>query len=144
MFMLADIIGPPLVKLVGDVLNRVLPPEKMTEKERADLEQAVTLEVLQADWQQVAGQLATNLEESKSESLFVSGWRPFVGWTCGSALAWVYVLQPFLAFGLGSAGVHTPPLPEVDMTTLLPLLMGLLGLGGLRTYEKVQGVNKAR
>ena len=75
--------------------------------------------------------------EANSNSLFVSGWRPFVGWTCGVALCYHFVLQPFLVFLLYSSG-YQMDLPVFDMTTLTTILMGLLGLGGLRSYEKVK------
>jgi hypothetical protein len=138
------VLAAPLIKIVGDVMNRLLPPEKMTEKERADLEQAVTLEVMKADWQGVAGQMAVNAEEAKRESIFVSGWRPFIGWVCGSAFAYHFVLQPFMVFGIAAYGADLPPLPALDAGTLMPVLMGMLGLGGMRSFEKYAGVSKKR
>ena len=82
-------------------------------------------------------QIEVNKVEANSNSLFVSGWRPFVGWTCGVALCYHFVLQPFLVFLLYSSGYQVD-LPVFDMTTLTTILMGLLGLGGLRSYEKVK------
>ena len=82
-------------------------------------------------------QIEVNKVEAGSSSLFVSGWRPFVGWTCGVALGYHFVLQPFLMFVLSSTG-NPMELPIFDMTTLTTVLMGMLGLGGLRTYEKVK------
>ena len=82
-------------------------------------------------------QIEVNKVEAGSSSLFVSGWRPFVGWTCGVALCYHFVLQPFLMFVLSSTG-NPMELPIFDMTTLTTVLMGMLGLGGLRTYEKVK------
>ena len=82
-------------------------------------------------------QIEVNKVEAGSSNLFVSGWRPFVGWTCGVALCYHFVLQPFLMFVLSSTG-NPMELPTFDMTTLTTVLMGMLGLGGLRTYEKVK------
>ena len=82
-------------------------------------------------------QIEVNKVEANSNSLFVAGWRPFVGWTCGVALCYHFVLQPFLVFLLYSSG-YQMDLPVFDMTTLTTILMGLLGLGGLRSYEKVK------
>ena len=82
-------------------------------------------------------QIEVNKVEAGSTNLFVSGWRPFVGWTCGVALCYHFVLQPFLAFLLYSFGQQIV-LPTFDMTTLTTVLMGMLGLGGLRSYEKVK------
>lgn len=83
------------------------------------------------------GQLDANKAEASSANWFVAGWRPFIGWVCGSAFAWAFVLQPFCAFFLSSAGRHIV-LPTLDLSTMMPVLLGMLGLGGLRTYEKVQ------
>jgi len=126
----------PVADLLGKVLDRVIPDPAL----RAQAE----LEVAKADWSVVQAQLAVNAEEAKSESVFVAGWRPFVGWTCGAALAWNFVALPLLAFSLTAAGVHLPPLPELAVDTLMPVLLGMLGLGGMRTFEKVQGANKRR
>ena len=82
-------------------------------------------------------QIEVNKVEAGSSSLFVSGWRPFVGWTCGVALCYHFVLQPFLMFVLSSIG-NPMELPVFHMETLTTVLMGMLGLGGLRTYEKVK------
>lgn len=87
-------------------------------------------------------QVSINKEEAKHRSIFVSGWRPFVGWTCGVALAYHFVLSPLILFGVTVAGVEIPDLPEFDMGSLMTVLMGMLGLGGLRTYEKQKGLTK--
>lgn len=88
------------------------------------------------------GQLEINREEAKHRSLWVAGWRPFVGWVCGVALAYHFVLAPFIVFGVGIAGYQLPALPEFDMGSLMTVLMGMLGLGGLRTFEKTKGLTK--
>ena len=88
------------------------------------------------------GQLEINKAEASHRSIFVAGWRPFVGWTCGVALAWHFVLAPFIIFGSAYAGVPLPELPQFDMSSLLTVLMGMLGLGGLRSFEKVKGLTK--
>ena len=73
--------------------------------------------------------------------MFVAGWRPFVGWTCGVALAYHFVLSPILGFILVLTGVETP-MPEFEFSQLSTILMGMLGLGGLRSYEKMKGVHR--
>lgn len=87
------------------------------------------------------GQLEINKEEAKHRSVFIAGWRPFVGWTCGLALLYHYLIQPILIFAFTAYGI-TIDLPEFDMASLLTVLMGMLGLGGLRTFEKFKGVTK--
>lgn len=86
-----------------------------------------------------AQQAAVDAEEAKNSSVFVSGWRPFIGWICGGGFAYHLILQPILSYSMAIFG-HTFPLPVFDTATLNDALMGMLGLGGLRTYEKVQGI----
>jgi len=88
------------------------------------------------------GQLEVNKAEASSRNIFVAGWRPFVGWTCGIALFWHFVGLPVTLFFVSWFGVEIPSLPEFDMQTLMTVLMGMLGLGGLRTFEKFKGVTK--
>ena len=85
-------------------------------------------------------QILVNREEAKHKSIFVSGWRPSVGWVCSIALFWHFVLQPFVVFGATVAGYELPPLPEFDMDSLMTVLLGMLGLGGMRTLEKTKNV----
>lgn len=89
--------------------------------------------------QLVQGQLDINKVEAASGSVFVAGWRPFIGWVCGAAFAYKFVLAPAAAFALTAAG-HSVVLPVLDFTEMLTVLLGLLGLGGLRTVEKIKGV----
>lgn len=87
-------------------------------------------------------QVAVNQQEAKHKSLFVAGWRPSVGWICSIAMGYHFVLQPVIIFGASVAGVAIPELPEFDMDSLMTVLLGMLGLGGLRTYEKQKGLTK--
>jgi hypothetical protein len=88
-------------------------------------------------------QLEVNKTEAAHKSIFVSGWRPFVGWCCGVSLAYHFLVAPFLAFILG---FYYPDvtLPEFDFSQLSTILMGMLGLGGLRTFEKMKGVSREK
>jgi hypothetical protein len=95
---------------------------------------------------QQSGELASmtaqtdiNKVEAASSSLFVSGWRPAIGWVCALALAYQYLLKPLSGVIASLFGVTIPPLPGLD-DNLWQLMMGMLGMGGLRTFEKVQGV----
>ena len=85
-------------------------------------------------------QIEVNKADAKG-NWFQSGWRPFIGWACGFALAYTYVMQPILTFGLAQAG-YLIDLPAVNLGEMMPVLMGLLGLGGLRSWEKVKGVSR--
>ena len=92
--------------------------------------------------EQQLAQIAINKEEAASGSLFKGGWRPFVGWVCGVAFCYHFILQPVIIFIVSIIGVNVPDLPEFQMNTLLTVLGGLLGIGGLRTYEKQKGLTK--
>jgi len=87
-------------------------------------------------------QIEVNKAEAASNSNYKGGWRPFVGWVCGIAFAYHFVLQPVVIFILAYCGLEVPDLPEFDMGQLMTVLMGMLGLGGLRSFEKYKGVSK--
>jgi len=87
-------------------------------------------------------QIEVNKAEATYGGWFRAGWRPFIGWVCGIAFAYHFVLQPFLVFLILAMAWPMPPLPEFEMTALLTVLGGLLGLGSLRTFEKTKGVAK--
>lgn len=88
------------------------------------------------------GQMEVNKQEAQHRSVFVAGWRPFIGWTCGVALAWHFVMAPVVIFLAAYSGVALPELPVFDMGSLITVLTGMLGLGALRTYEKSKGLTK--
>ena len=87
-------------------------------------------------------QLEINKAEAASGYIFKVGWRPAVGWVCAIAFAYHFILKELIIFGASFAGATLPELPEFDMGTLLTVLGGMLGIGGLRTYEKQKGLTK--
>ena len=93
------------------------------------------------DLAQITGQLEINKAEAQNPSVFVAGWRPAIGWVCALALFYQYLIRPIAQSAFAAAGHPLPPLVGLD-DNLWQLLLGMLGLGGLRTYEKVQGVAK--
>jgi len=133
--------------LLGDVIKGVfgvVDDLHMSGEEKADAKFRITQLAAAAD----IAQIEVNKQEAKSGLLFVSGWRPFVGWTCGSALAWTFVVSPIvnsIAFYVAAFTGNTidlSGLPTFDLAIMMPVLLGMLGLGSLRTYEKVQGVER--
>jgi len=92
--------------------------------------------------QALLAQLEINKAEASSGSLFKGGWRPFIGWICGVALLYHFILSPLIIFIVVLTGAKIPPLPEFDMGSLMTVLLGMLGIGGLRTYEKQKGLTK--
>ena len=87
-------------------------------------------------------QTEINKQEAAHRNMWVAGWRPFVGWVCGVALAWHFVLAPVVLFVAAWLDVFLPPLPAFDMDSLMTVLLGMLGLGGLRSYEKTKGLTR--
>lgn len=120
------------------IMKRVF-PEKMSDEAAAKMRQELTQAVLNGQLQQVLAQLQVNEKEAEHDSVFVAGWRPFIGWVCGSALAYHFILQPSLVFFVVWYKWSTPPLPSFDVSSLMTILLGMLGLGAMRSYEKVKG-----
>ncbi len=87
------------------------------------------------------GQLEINKAEAQSRNIFVAGWRPFIGWTCGVAMAYNYVIHPIMIFVLAQLD-YLVALPALDLGEMMPVLMGMLGLAGYRSFEKYKGISK--
>jgi len=126
-----DPIGS-IVEVVGKVLDKVLPDPKAKAdalQKLAEMQQAGDLAVM-------AQQAEINKIEAASPNLFVAGWRPFIGWVCGSALAIQLVVAPLAVQIAGLFGKHVP-MVELDISLLSTTLVGMLGLAGMRTVEKL-------
>ena len=129
---------PSILPAVTDIVGRFLPEDKEAKaKAQREIEAQLTAHLAKID----VGQLEINKTEAANRCIWVSGVRPFIGWSCGVALAWTYVITPILNFILAQTG-HLMDLPAMDMGEMMPVLMGMLGLGGLRTFEKFKGVAK--
>jgi hypothetical protein len=115
------------IDLAKTVVDKIWPDK--SEQERAQL--AAALQIVQ-------GQLEINKAEAASPNVFTSGWRPFIGWVCGSAFAWNWIGLPVAVFVSNYAG-HPLQVSPADMSEMMPVLMGMLGLAGLRSFEKVRG-----
>lgn len=129
--------------LIGKVLNRVLPDEAAREAatlKLMELEQQGNLAELEADVALATGQLEVNKAEAAHGSIFVAGWRPFIGWICGFALLYSFILLPFMMFGAFLANFDVSAAPKLNTGELMTVLLGMLGLGGMRSYEKRNGV----
>lgn len=118
-----------------DIADKIFPDKIAQEKARAEF----LLKATELDNQIAASQIDVNKTEAASENLFVAGWRPFIGWVCGSAFAYHMILQPLITYVYAIRGVVID-LPVFDASLLNATLMGLLGLGTLRTVEKVQAL----
>jgi hypothetical protein len=129
--------------LISKVIDRVIPdPVQQAEAKLkvAELAQNGELEQLHAEVQLATGQMDINKVEAASSSTFVSGWRPFIGWICGAALAYVGLVEPLARFIAQVAFHYNGAFPIIDTNLTMQVLLGMLGLGTLRTYEKKNGV----
>ncbi len=124
---------------LGPVLDGVLKliPDKNA---RAVAKEQFENQILSALTVIVQGQLTINMKEAEHGSIFVAGWRPAIGWVCGAGLAWNYVVQPLISWVGFAFGVDLSGAPQLEIGELMGLLAGMLGMGGLRTYEKRVGV----
>jgi hypothetical protein len=115
------------------ILDKFIPDPAEKAKAEGELRGALLA------WDQM--QASVNVEEAKSSSIFVAGWRPFVGWTCGASFALNVVVLPLLNFVIVANGGQAVVIP-MDTNLIMSTLFGMLGLGGLRTFEKIKGVAK--
>lgn len=113
------------------VLNKFIPDPAERIKAEAELRTALY------QWDQA--QTEVNKAEASNASLFVSGWRPFIGWVCGSAMLYQYVVTPLVMWLAPAFGLYPPEPPKLD-DMLWELMFGMLGIAGLRTFEKMKGV----
>ena len=125
-----------VLSIGSTILDRVIPDVNAREKAKQELAKAIS----EQDFQLALGQIQINQEEAKSENIFKSGWRPSIGWACSLTFILNFVLFPIVNYFLMMFG-HAAILIPFDTNTLMTVLGGLLGIGGLRTIEKIKGVN---
>ena len=128
--MLQTLIGP-----VASLLEKFIPDKDL----RSRLSHEIATMAEKNAHEQIKAQLEINKTEAQHNSLFVSGWRPAVGWTCCLGMAANFLIIPMTNFALALASSNIT-IPLIDLETMLPVLLGMLGLGGMRSYEKSKGV----
>tara|TARA_B100000212_G_scaffold37571_1_gene24331 strand:+ start:7355 stop:7741 length:387 start_codon:yes stop_codon:yes gene_type:complete len=124
-----------VIEVADKVLGKFIPDKNLKMK----LQKEMTMAFHDAN----LAQIQLNKQEAAHKNIFVAGWRPFVGWTCGVALAYHFIVSPIVETILIAAGVAVD-LPSFEFSQLSSILMGMLGLGGLRTYEKMKGVSREK
>lgn len=132
MSVIASLIGP-----VTGLLDKFI----QDKDEKAKLAHDIATMASKQAHEQVLAQLEVNKAEAASNSMFVAGWRPAVGWICALGMFSNFLLFPLVNF-LSNISGHDVVIPLIDLTTMMPVLLGMLGLGGLRTVEKIQGVQR--
>jgi len=138
-------MAPLLGMAIGKVLERVGSHFFPDPVQRAEYELKVTEMAQRGDFKDIdsmlasdAGQVQVNIEEAKSDDIFKSGWRPYVGWVCGGGLSYQLMVRPVGTWVMENA-YNWKPMPSLEMETLITLLFGLLGLGYYRTRERLAG-----
>ena len=131
--------GGSLVETVGKVIDSV----HASEEEK--LAAKTKLKEIEAELSKK--QMDINLADAKSQATGIGGimqrsWRPLIGMSCALAIAWEFVIKQFLVFVLAAFSIQHNPLPELDMSTLFPLVTALLGMAGLRSFEKSKNITK--
>ena len=137
--MLGNLFGGGTIKAVANVIDDL----HTSDEEKLQLKNR--FEEIQAKLK--SKQMDINLADASSKAGGLSGfvqriWRPLIGISCGLAIFWEFVIKQFLMFILATFSIETLPLPSMDMGTLMPLTMALLGMAGIRTYEKTKGITK--
>jgi hypothetical protein len=118
------------IGLVGKFVDKFVPDKDLATKLKAD----AASQEFAGDLSLLVGQLEINKVEAAHKSLFVAGWRPFIGWVCGVGLLYNVLIQPIFDIWVD--------MPEINPDLLYPVLLGMLGMSGLRTYEKFKGVQR--
>jgi hypothetical protein len=132
-----------LLDIGGKVIDRLWPDPAQRDAAKLELfklQQSGELAQLAADTDLAKAQIAVNAAEAASGNAYASSWRPTVGYTCVAGLGYTFLLQPLLPWIAAVFGATVPPLPALDTNVLMTLLMGMLGIGGMRTAEKIKGV----
>jgi hypothetical protein len=135
-FSITDLFGGGVIQKGLDIIDKFIPDAAAKEKAKLDYQIAMNSFQLEEDKisaQLAQGQIDTNKIEAASESIFKSGWRPFMGWSCGAGFVYMLVARPLL---MGFLSKYNFIFPELDAGTLTALTSGMLGLGVFRTYEK--------
>ncbi len=144
--MVAGLLTKGVIKGVLGIIDKVVPDANLRDKIKQavfDNEHELKTLAIKAEAEAKQGQLDINREEAKHSSVFVAGWRPFIGWICGFIFLYTYILRDFLVLAADRFGLDSSLLVSPDWSVILMVLGGMLGLGGLRTSEKVKGVARS-
>jgi hypothetical protein len=128
---------PTLLPLIGGLLDRFIPDPAAAAKAKAEAFALITQTAANAD----SEQLKVDAVEAASTSIFVAGWRPFIGWVCGGAFAIQFVAEPLISYTAAALG-HPVPMPPGLDPHIWELITGMLGMGALRSFDKLQAPKK--
>ena len=126
-----------ILPVAETVIDRLVPDKNAKSKAMREMEKAL----VDAHAKGMLGQLEINKVEAGHRSIFVAGWRPMCGWICAAALGFHFIVAPVVQWAGTIGGWHLP-IPEFDMSSLMTILLGMLGIGGMRSFEKIKGITK--
>ena len=123
-----------IIPLIGSIIDKAIPDKTAADKAKAE----IAMMQAKGELDLMLGQIDINKSEAQHSSVFVAGWRPFIGWVCGLALAYEYLMLPLFSWLSLNAGWQQPP--HLVMDGMMELVLAMLGVAGLRTFEKYKGV----
>ena len=126
-----------ILPVAETVIDRLVPDKNAKQKAMVAMEKAL----VDAHAKGMLGQLEINKVEAGHRSIFVAGWRPMCGWICAAALGFHFIIAPVVQWAATLGGWHLP-IPDFDMSSLMTILLGMLGIGGMRSFEKFKGITK--
>ena len=130
-------LAAALAPAIGTLIDRLIPDIHEAGKAKAEIE----AKLIEASMSANQAQTDINLQEAQHRSIFIAGWRPAVVWSCAAGFAWVYLGHPVASWLLALTG-STTPLPAIDTAPLTEMLLAMLGMAGLRSFEKMKGLTK--
>lgn len=127
-----------LAPVLGTLVDRLIPDKAEAERAKSEMEMSLVEAANQVNLEQIR----TNQMEAQHRSVFVAGWRPFIGWTCGVGFAWAFIGDALVRAVFTANGIDQSLLPEIDTAPLLEMTFAMLGLAGMRSWEKSRGLTK--
>lgn len=135
-----------LIDPIARIVDKLIPDKEAAAKAKIELmklEQQGQLSELDAIVEMSKAQAGINQQEAAHKSIFVAGWRPWIGWMCGMGIAWVFFIEPIVSYFIAVYQPDVVP-PSTNFDYLFELVLAMLGMGGLRTYEKLKGVAREK
>ncbi|MEM6681822.1 MAG: 3TM-type holin [Pseudomonadota bacterium] len=122
----------PVIGAVSGVIDKVVKDK--------DLAEQLKHEIAMQDFKLASQQIEVNVMEAQHKSIFVAGWRPWIGWVCGVAIAYTFIGAPFISYAVSIFAPDIPPPPQLETDQIFELVLAMLGMSGLRSFEKIKGV----
>lgn len=135
--MIAALI-PQLLPILGGVVDKIIPDKAQQSVAKLELEKALVANANNINIETIK----TNQIEAGHKSVWVAGWRPAIGWSCSLGIAWLFIGHPLATWVAMLMGHDAMVMPTIDTEILLELTLAMLGMAGLRTFEKLKGISK--